>query len=372
MLRLLSSIILSLAIYSNAFAIETVVGYSWDLTQSSNEWTATARDIYYAQHYGYKKLGGTLVNKSITDFSLPNKSQIIVGFKCMQYIGGKSKITIYLVNSRGVKISSGVEVTPIGGDNAANTTYQYATFTSNLDKATGFMMEVTTYDKNILINGASYEITYDASEEAVLVATDGTRYWATFSSVEHTFIETEGVYTVTAEGDGLKLNELNRTELNAKSGYWIPANTPVLLMDIDTKIMLHHSTSTPIDQLGLKNNLVATTVTGYYTEDTDADDFYYYKLAYNNYNNQSDLGFYWGAENGTGYFKVKEGGAILRLPRTSGNAMMGYAFTDDLLSAIKVPVAKKQNETVYNLAGQKINKTMGRGIYIVGNKKIIR
>lgn len=163
-LRSLWTLLLLMMWCSVGFAQETLTG-SWDLTKTSTDWTATNYEAYFSQPYGYKKAKGTLVNKSIADFSTAGITQIKVGFKCQQTgsKGSNSKITIYLVDAKGNALGTGTEVTPKTVRSSVNTSYQYATFTSNLEEATGFMMKVTYFGKNILVNGASYEVTYNAS-----------------------------------------------------------------------------------------------------------------------------------------------------------------------------------------------------------------
>lgn len=146
----------------NSFAAEVLNG-SWNLTKVSADWTATGNEKYFNQPYGFKKANGTLVSKSIDDFSKEGISQIKVGFKCLQNNGNTSEITIYLVDGNGKAIGEGQVVTPVNANAASKTTYQYATFTSGLAEAKGFMMKVTKFGKNILVNGAEYEITLNNS-----------------------------------------------------------------------------------------------------------------------------------------------------------------------------------------------------------------
>ena len=148
-----------LTIGTNTAWGETKQG-SWDLTKTSADWTATRNETYFSQPYGFKKDDGTLTNKSIADFSISGITQIKVGFKCLQNGGSTSKITIWLVDKDGKSLGEGIVVTPINKSQATQTTYQYATFTTNLSNATGFMMKVTTFGKNILVNGAEYTVTY--------------------------------------------------------------------------------------------------------------------------------------------------------------------------------------------------------------------
>lgn len=148
-----------LTIGTNTAWGETKQG-SWDLTKTSADWTATGNEKYFSQPYGFKKADGTLTNKSIADFSISGITQIKVGFKCLQNGGNTSRITIWLVDKDGESLGEGIDVTPINKSQATQTTYQYATFTTNLSNATGFMMKVTTYGKSILVNGAEYTVTY--------------------------------------------------------------------------------------------------------------------------------------------------------------------------------------------------------------------
>ena len=141
---------------------------SWDLTAASNDWVGSGNEKYFTQPYGFKKVGGTLMNKSIDDFKISNKTSIKVGFKCLQNGATTSKLTIFLVDVNGNKIGDGVEVTPVNANSAAKTTYQYATFSTDLENASGFMMQVTTFGKNILVNGAEYTINYELSEGEIL------------------------------------------------------------------------------------------------------------------------------------------------------------------------------------------------------------
>lgn len=148
-----------LTIGTNTAWGETKQG-SWDLTKTSADWIATGNAAYFSQPYGFKKANGTLTNKSIADFSISGITQVKVGFKCLQNGGNTSRITIWLVDKDGKSLGEGIVVTPVSATAASKTMYQYATFTTNLSNATGFMMKVTTYGKSILVNGAEYTVTY--------------------------------------------------------------------------------------------------------------------------------------------------------------------------------------------------------------------
>lgn len=218
---------------ANVWAADVLRG-SWNLTQKSQDWVATGNQIYFGQPYGYNRKGGTLTNKSIKDFSAENVSKIKVGFKCLQNGAEDGELTIYLVDSNGSPIGSGQVVKPVNKSTQTSTTYQYATFTSDLEKATGFMMKVTKYaDKKILINGASYEITRNLKSYDVTWNVNGADY-------------TEGTPTIKV-AEGGKVSVLP-TAPEAKYGKSFVGWTDVTLsatQDVKPTILFTDATDAP-------------------------------------------------------------------------------------------------------------------------------
>ena len=184
---------------------ETKTG-TWDLTKKSAEWTASGNVAYFSQPYGFKKADGTLTNKSIADFSIDGISQIKVGFKCLRNGREISELTIWLVDKDGKTLGDGVVVTPDNQNDKSKTTYQYATFTTNLEAATGFMMKVTKFGKNILVNGAQYEVEYSAAPAANLtkIEVSGTPTKTTYFEGE-TFDPTGLVVTATYDDESTRV-----------------------------------------------------------------------------------------------------------------------------------------------------------------------
>lgn len=218
---------------ANVWAADVLRG-SWNLTQKSQDWVATGNQTYFGQPYGYNRKGGTLTNKSIKDFSAENVSKIKVGFKCLQNGAEDGELTIYLVDSNGSPIGSGQVVKPVNKSTQTSTTYQYATFTSDLEKATGFMMKVTKYaDKKILINGASYEITRNLKSYDVTWNVNGADY-------------TEGTPTIKV-AEGGKVSVLP-TAPGAKYGKSFVGWTDVTLsatQDVKPAILFTDATDAP-------------------------------------------------------------------------------------------------------------------------------
>lgn len=197
-------LLLLLLIGGGSFAWGETKKGTWDLTKKSAEWTASGNESYFSQPYGFKKANGTLTNKSIADFSINGISQIKVGFKCLQNGSTNSQLTIWLVDKDGKVLGDGVVVTPVDKKYANRTTYQYATFTTNLEAATGFMMKVTKFGKNILVNGAEYEVEYSTAPAANLtsIAVSGTPTKTTYKEGEE--FKTDGLVVAGTYDDGTK------------------------------------------------------------------------------------------------------------------------------------------------------------------------
>ena len=139
--------------------------YTWDLTSSSANWTSSNCEAYFSQPYGMKKEDAYIINKNIDEFKqyAATATSIQIGVKSLCNGATTSKLTIYLVDKDGNTVGSGMTITPDNKSNASNTTYKYVTFTSNLSTATGYKIQCTTFGRNVLVNGSSYEITYDDS-----------------------------------------------------------------------------------------------------------------------------------------------------------------------------------------------------------------
>lgn len=145
------------ATYSSSVA---PASYEWDLTTESNDWTNSGCVSYFSQPYGIKKVNAYIVNKSIDDFTKATPSEISVSVKSLCNGATSSKLTVYLVNSDGDVVGSGIEITPDNASAASKTTYKEVVFNSSLAGATGIMVKCTTFGKNVLINGVKYTVTY--------------------------------------------------------------------------------------------------------------------------------------------------------------------------------------------------------------------
>lgn len=141
------------------------VSNTWDLTASSSDWTNEGCVTYFSQPYGIKKKGAYIINKNISDFInySSTATSIKIGVKSLCNGTTPSKLTVSLVDKSGNVVGTGLEITPDNASAASKTTYKYVTFTSNFANIAGYKVECTTFGKNVLINGTSYEITYTPS-----------------------------------------------------------------------------------------------------------------------------------------------------------------------------------------------------------------
>ena len=133
---------------------------SWNLTSSSDEWTSSGCVTYFSQPYGMKQLNAYILNLNINDFSTTGITEIKIGVKSLQNNSTGSRLTVYLVDKDGNTIGSGKTITPTNASSASSTSYEYVTFNSGFTGVTGFKVQCTTFDKNVLVNGASYEVKY--------------------------------------------------------------------------------------------------------------------------------------------------------------------------------------------------------------------
>ncbi len=98
-----------------------------------------------------------------------------------------------------------------------------------------------------------------------------------------------------------------------------------------------------------------------------AADCKYYRLTMHK---GTDLGFWWGAENGVA-FALAANKAYLAVP-TAQAARAGFIFDDATTTGIaKAGNREMEAESYYTLDGQKVEKPTKKGLYIVNGKKMI-
>ncbi|MDE5947702.1 MAG: hypothetical protein K2G86_02785 [Prevotella sp.] len=220
----------------------------------------------------------------------------------------------------------------------------------------------------------------DAPTSATLnfVAQNAEGYYATFSSDKDVVFTSDViVYAANVNGTAVKLNALEKDphevtdatagESGLLEGYYVPANTGVLVYSMDETTTYYFPAETAEVQLPA-NMLEAATADGVFE---GKDGYCYYKLAYNDYTSKTDLGFYYGAADGAP-FAVKKGLAYLAVPTTSGAAPARFVLggDTDAISSVNSDVEKAAT-VIYTIAGQRVDTAAKPGLYIVNGKKLI-
>ena len=209
-------------------------------------------------------------------------------------------------------------------------------------------------------------------------ATDGSLYYATFSSDKDVvFTNDVTVYGVSVESGKASTNAFTPdlydvTDATAgldgylDKAYYVPANTGVLVVALANSTSYYFPKTTQSVECPANMLQPAPTNGGVFTAE---DGYKYYKLAYDNYDKQEGLGFYWGAPEG-GKFFVKAGTAYLAVPAGDANAK-GFAFNGEATGIEGVNANVEKAKAIYNLNGQRVASMAKPGLYIVNGKKMV-
>lgn len=204
---------------------------------------------------------------------------------------------------------------------------------------------------------------------ATAVAENGSNeYYATFSNLysDMELSAADGsaieVYNVTVANDKLVLSERENAKVACGEGVLLKASTPNISVTA-----LSGTSLTPAQYE--QNFLIATPISE--SSVACSNDFRLYRLTFDNTENKSGLGFYYGDAAGTTVM-TEPNKAYLKVPVSQGAAQIkGFSF--DLhptkVDAVHVEQADK-NEELYDLSGRRV-VTPASGIYIKGNSKLI-
>ena len=257
--------------------------------------------------------------------------------------------------------------------------WETPTWTGNAHVVT-FTCTASIRIKTVTIKLVAAETPEATSDTLNFIAQDTDElYYATFSSSKDVvFPKDVDVFGVSVTNGKISTNELTNyvysvTDATAGEdkdgtieGYYVPANTGVLVVSFKNTAPYYfpqttETTTLPDNQLkpAPENGGIFTAENGYK----------YYKLAYNNYDEKTGLGFYWGADNG-GAFSVKAGTAYLAVPESDATAK-GFSFDGSTTGINGINVANNEPKTIYNLNGQRMNNLTQPGLYIVNGKKVV-
>lgn len=194
--------------------------------------------------------------------------------------------------------------------------------------------------------------------------------YATFVS-KYPFYVPEGVECGIITGaDNTTLNINYKYKEGFEESNIVPAYCPVLVKTNCGKktynLVIGGTFTTPYKGA----NLLKAGTGGKFTADAD---YLYYKLAYDDYDARTDLGFYWGAANGGAFF-VPEGSAYLAVPKSAATSVKSFRL-EDATTGITAPIASEGQtvKTVYTIDGRRVQNTdhLTKGLYIVNGKKVM-
>ena len=217
--------------------------------------------------------------------------------------------------------------------------------------------------------------TYTA-QTLTFIAKDGSTYYSTFSSDKVTFFPEASLIpcAITVANGKINQNDVftSQTETinnDEVPGYYIPANTGVMFMSDVVDVTYYTVENKTVDALAEGTNMLmpAPVAGGVFGATAD---YMYYKLAYGDWTNKTQLGFYWGAEEG-GAFYVKAGTAYLAVPDGEATAK-GFAFNGEATGIEGVNANVENAKAIYNLNGQRVASMAKPGLYIVNGKKVVR
>lgn len=233
------------------------------------------------------------------------------------------------------------------------------------------------------ISSASYTTTIAsapsyAAKAISLQAEASNAYWATFSYSEPTFFPEAVAVNAITVADGRIIANADIFESSTDvaigdgtlSGVYVPANTGVLIKSSESNITCYVVANKSVSAIDESRNMLkpAPTGGGVFTSATDK---IYYKLAYDDFFAQKDLGFYYGADAG-GAFYVKKETAYLAVPTAKAGAAKAFVLDDETTAINGISTRNNQAETVYNLNGQRVASMAKSGLYIVNGKKVVR
>ena len=257
----------------------------------------------------------------------------------------------------------------------------------NTGKSGYFNTYGTKYSEDVYfakkISSASYTTTIASApaytaKAISLKAETADAHWATFSYSEPTFFpEAVAVNAITvAKGTITTINDVFEHSSAVTigeatlSGVYVPANTGVLIKSADADATCYVVANKTVAALQESQNMLKPALVGGGVF-SPADDYTYYKLAYNDFSSRTGLGFYYGADAG-GAFYVKAETAYLAVPTAKAGAAKAFVLDDETTAINGISTRNNQAETVYNLNGQRVASMAKPGLYIVNGKKVVR
>lgn len=176
----------------------------------------------------------------------------------------------------------------------------------------------------------------------------------------------EGVQAFYVNGiDGKELTEHNLTTTN--NGYFVPAGCAVILRGEPNSTVTLEGREEIVKGEDFADNLLRGTDEDVSCELADAEYLYYHLSA-----KDGEIGFYWGAEEGAPFTNGAHKAFLALTPVQAAQAPAFYfSGTSTGISTVAVDSMLDLNAPMYNLAGQRVDKSY-KGVVIQNGKKVIK
>ena len=238
---------------------------------------------------------------------------------------------------------------------------------------------VQLYKKVLDANGSGTYVNFRA------VGNDG-MFYATFSCPDGNVVFPDDVVevkTVTVSDSKMTLKDVEKSWYVKDGDYsilshgsYVPKGSGVLLRSTQETVP-YYSVSEENSGMALDADNMLRGVDGDGVFEGE-EGYRYYKLAYDDYDKKTDLGFYYGAPDG-GPFEMRMGLAYLAVPesalsQTSEAAPAHFVFggDGDVTTIRDIEAEGNAKEPViYNMAGQRVEAIGQPGIYFVNGKKVV-
>lgn len=183
-------------------------------------------------------------------------------------------------------------------------------------------------------------------------------YYGTFSN-SSAFVIPEGVtaHTVSVANGVLSVTDY-------EEGAVVPANTGVMVSSSTAGEKTVNLTNE--NGSALANNMLKPTGNGINATNMAQEGYKFYYLTMNG----DQIGFWWKADDGDAFDMNVANKAYLAVPAAQVGSIKGFSFNDVVDGIKAVETTETENNAIYNLAGQRVNK-MQKGIYVVNGKKIL-
>lgn len=327
--------------------------------------TLSAPDNYYFNTNGYLMLGKKDATLTLPAFDFDVEKIVVCG------TGGAS-------TSVGQNIYVGEEAVSKETAGAKNAENEYIIGDSYQTAGNLYTLKVTTAHNTQISWIKVYKKATPTTGTISFVAQNEGVYYATFSSDKDVIFPLDGnvvVSTIFTDGEDILIEEINAENgwamvtdpsVDDSEGIWgtyVPANTGVLLTSTETTGNYYFVKDYEWNQ---KQEISADNMLRPASAEMTGD-YKFYKLAYDDYDNKTGLGFYWGAADGAA-FTCKAGTAYLAVPTETAANVKG--FTLGTATGIQEVESVAKAGKIFDLQGRQLNAVPTHGLYIQNGRKM--